>query len=51
MDLPVLHQLGIAVGIAALAGVANAVQIRSTALDPGMTTKVAEVGILFLLPG
>jgi len=46
MDLPVLHQLG----IATLAGVANVVQIRSTALDPGMTTKVAGVGILFLWP-
>ena len=51
MDLPVLHQLGIAVGLAVLAGVANAVQIRSTALDPGMTTEVAGVEILFLWPG
>jgi uncharacterized membrane protein (DUF4010 family) len=36
------------VGLAALAGVANVVQIRSTELDPGMTTEVAGL-VMFMI--
>jgi hypothetical protein len=59
MDLPVLHQLGIAVGLGLIGGVANVVQVRSTEREPGMTTErepgmtteVAGLGILFPWPG
>ena len=51
MDLPVLHQLGIAVGLGLIGGVANVVQVRSTEREPGMTTEVAGLGILLLWPG